>query len=78
GEIQRKFWRRKHFKNIRHVRQHLKQYVFEHRLKQQQNIGANHIKHKVYQALIPVEWRLCYDETKNIPSLISATKCFDL
>jgi hypothetical protein len=30
GEIQRKFWRRKYFKNIRYVKEHLKKYVLEH------------------------------------------------
>jgi hypothetical protein len=40
GEIQQKFWRRKYFKNIRYVKGHLKEYVLEHRLRQQPNIGT--------------------------------------
>jgi hypothetical protein len=38
GEIQRKFWRRKYFKNIRNVKERLKEYVLEHRLHQQSTI----------------------------------------
>jgi hypothetical protein len=37
GEEQRKFWRRKYFKNIRQVRQHLEKEGLEHRLRQQPN-----------------------------------------
>jgi hypothetical protein len=57
GEIQRKFWRRKYFKNIRYVKEHLKQYVLEHRLKQQQNIVTS-----PQRRTFPKRWK--WDETK--------------
>jgi hypothetical protein len=57
SEIQRKFWRRKDFKNIRYVKDRLKEYVLEHRLRQQSTIVI-----ALQRRTFPKKWK--YDETK--------------
>jgi hypothetical protein len=63
GEIQRKFWRRKYFKNIRNVKEHLKEYVLEHRLRQQSNIVTAPPRRRV-----PKRWK--YQETTKPKAMI--------
>ena len=59
GEIQRTFWKRKRFKNLKQVTTELEKYVFEHRLTHQENIVTAPIRKK-----FPTQWN-----EKKVPQI---------